>query len=146
MCARLPVDLQHVMDCSSKYGVSNWLNVLPLSELGFSLHKGAFRDAVCLRYGWQPPYMRSKCTCGKQFTVEHAFICMQGGFPALRHNDICDITARYLSEVCPNVEVELELQPLSGERLHFRTSNVDDGVRLDVRVQGFWGDKRRGIF
>ena len=144
--ARLPTDLQHVMDCSSEKGASNWLNVLPLSELGFSLHKGAFRDAVCLRYGWKPPYMQSKCTCGKQFTVEHAFSCMQGGFPALRHNDIRDITARYLSEVCPNVEVEPELQPLSGERLHFRTSNVEDGARLDVRAQGFWGDKHRGAF
>ena len=144
LCARLPADLQHVMDCSSKKGASNWLNVLPPSELGFSLHKEAFHNAVCLRYGWQPPYMQSKCTCGKQFTAEHAFSCMQGGFPTLCHNDIRDITARYLSKVCLNMEVEPELQPLSGEKLHFRTSNVDDSVQLDVRAQRSWGDKFQG--
>ena len=29
------------LDCSSEKGVSNWPAVLPLDELGFSLHKGA---------------------------------------------------------------------------------------------------------
>ena len=32
----------------------------------------------------------------------------------------------------PEVEVEPKLQVLSGERLHFRTSNMEDGVRLDM--------------
>ena len=41
---------------------------------------------------------------------------MQGKFPALCHNDIRDITARHPSEVCPNVEVEPELQVLSERR------------------------------
>ena len=31
-------------------GASLWLSVLPLDEFGFSLHKGEFRDALCLRY------------------------------------------------------------------------------------------------
>ena len=34
--------MQYVMDWSSENRVSNWLAVLPLEELGFSLHKGAF--------------------------------------------------------------------------------------------------------
>ena len=37
---------------SSESGSSSWLMVLPLTEHGFALHKGAFRDALCLRYGW----------------------------------------------------------------------------------------------
>jgi len=32
-------------------GASNWLTVL-IEEFGFTLHKGAFRDALALRYGW----------------------------------------------------------------------------------------------
>ena len=71
---------------------------------------------------------------------------MQGKFPTLCHNDIHDITARYPSEVCPNVEVEPELQVLSGERLYLRTSNMEDGAWLDVRAQGFWGDKHGCAF
>ena len=45
---RLPMQMQHVMDCSSEKGASNWLAVLPLDKLGFSLHKGAFRDTLCI--------------------------------------------------------------------------------------------------
>ncbi len=39
---------------SSEEGSSSWLTVLPLADQGFALHKGAFHDALCLRYGWQP--------------------------------------------------------------------------------------------
>ena len=94
-------------------------------ELGSSLHKGAFHDALCPQFGWQPPHMPSNCVCGKQQTVERALSCSHGGFPALRHNDI--ITARYISEVCHNVTVEPGLQPLTGERLQQRTANSEEG-------------------
>ena len=50
-------------------------------------------------------------------TVEHAFSCSCRGFPTLRHNDIRDITASMLTEVCHNVCVEPELQPLAGEEM-----------------------------
>ena len=33
-------------------GSSSWLHTLPVAEHGFFLHKGAFRDAIALRYGW----------------------------------------------------------------------------------------------
>ena len=47
-----PRDLQRAMDLSQERGASNWLTVLPVEEFGFSLHKGAFRDALALRYDW----------------------------------------------------------------------------------------------
>ena len=119
------------MDCSSEQGVSNWLAVPPLEEMGYSLHKGAFCDALCLRYGWQPPHIPSNCVCGKRQTVEHALSCSHGGFLALRHNDIRDITAKCLSEVCHNVAVELELQPLTGKRLQLRAANSEEGAWVD---------------
>ncbi len=47
----LPPQLKHQIDLAKERGSSSWLSVLPLSEQGFHLHKGEFRDAVCLRYG-----------------------------------------------------------------------------------------------
>ena len=97
---RPPIQMQHVMNCSSEKGASNWLAVLPLEELGFSPHKGAFCDALCSRFGWQPPRISFNCVCSKQQTVEHALSCSHQGFPALMHNDIRNIIAKCLSEVC----------------------------------------------
>ena len=47
--------LQRAMELASEKGASSWLTALPLAKFVFSLHKGAFRDAVALRYGWLPP-------------------------------------------------------------------------------------------
>ena len=57
-----------------------------------------------------------------------------------------DITANLLAEVCHNVAVEPDLQTLSGEQFQHRTTNTEDGARLDVRAQGFWRDKHQGAF
>ena len=46
----LPMNLQRVMLVNSEKGASSWLSALPIREHGFSLHKGAFIDAICLRY------------------------------------------------------------------------------------------------
>ena len=50
---------------SSSSGASTWLSVLPLIKHDFLLHKSAFRDALCLRYGWLPPRLADICPCGK---------------------------------------------------------------------------------
>ena len=94
----LPLELQR-----SLKGASSWLTVLPLDEHGFSLHKGDFRDAVCLRYGWPLLHLPTECVCGTSLTVDHAFTCPHGGYPTLHHNELRDITAQLMSEVCPNV-------------------------------------------
>ena len=103
----------------------------------FTLHKSSFRDAICLRYGWKPSRLPTHCVCGCNFSVEHAFSCPSGALPSIRYDDIRDLTARLLTEVCPNVAVEPELQPLTGETLSYRTSNYEDGAHLDVSAQGF---------
>ena len=99
-----------------------------------------------LRYGWQLPHLPSHCTCGKKFTVEHAFSCPCGGFPSLRHNDIRDITADFLTEVSPSVAVEPTLQPLTRESLQYKTANSDDDAPADVSAQGFWRNKLQLAF
>ena len=82
----------------------------------------------------------------KKFSVEHALSCPRGGFPTLRHNDIRDFTADLLTHVCSNVVIEPELQPLTGESLSGGSANIEDGARLDVAVDGFWGAKRQRTF
>ena len=141
MREKLPDNLQHAMDLGREKGASHWLAVLPLSERGFTLHKGAFRDAVSLHYEWNIPYLPTHCVCRKRFTIEHAFRCPTGGFPTLRHNLIRDITADLLTEVCHNISLEPTLQPLRGEQLQHRTANMEVGARADINAQGFWGDR-----
>ena len=85
------------------------------------------------------------CVCGNKFSIEHALSCNRGGFPTLRHNDIRDMTASLLSEVCSNVSVEPPLQELSGESLR-ALANRDAGVRLDIAVDGFWGPRRERTY
>ena len=43
--------LQRAMDLGSEKGASGWLMTLPIAEHKFALHKGSFRDALCMRYG-----------------------------------------------------------------------------------------------
>ena len=110
---------------------SSWLSVPPITDHGFHLHKGAFRDALCLRCGWQPFRLPQSCICGASLTVDHAMICHKGDFPTIRHNEIRDLSASLLNEVCHNVGIEPSLQPLSGESLNHCTANKDDDARVN---------------
>ena len=57
----------------------------------------------------------------------------------MRHNQVRDITATPLTEVCHRVTTEPHLQPLTGESLSHRSAISEDGARLDVAMYGFWG-------
>ena len=127
-------------------GASSWLTTLPIEEHGFSLHKGAFSDALALRYGWTPSRSPTNCECGSSFSVEHALSCNKGGFPSLRHNKIRDLTAQLLTEVCNDVRVEPVLQTLTGEVFTGRSTNTTDGARLDIAANGFWGGRSEKCF
>ena len=124
--------LKRAKELGSEKGASSWLTVLPIEELGFALHKGDFRDSLCLRYGWQPTNFPCKCECGASFNIDHALCCNKGGFPMHRHNEIRDFTANVLTEVCHDVCVEPTLQELNSEALPHATVNSDDGARLDI--------------
>ena len=138
--------LQKAMDLARERGSSSWLTALPLGEHGFSLHKGAFADALDLRYGWVLSRTPTSCACGANFTVKHVLSCPRGGFPSIRHNEIRDITTNLLSKVCNDVQVEPDLQELTTEELSGRTANTTDGARLDIAVDGFWGERFERTF
>ena len=143
---QLPFNLQRSMELAQEKGASAWLTSLPIDEHGFAMHKSAFRDALSLRYGWSLKNPPSHCTCGHPFSVDHALTCKTGGFPAIRHNEVRDITASLLSEVCHGVTIEPHLQPLTGEVMQHKSAITDEGARLDVAMYGFWGGRFEKAF
>ena len=134
------------MDLASEKGASSWLTTLPIEDFGFTLHKGAFHDALALRYGWHPTRTPTNCSCGSTFSVEYALSCARGGFPIIRHNEIRDMTVTLLTEVCHEVSVEPDLQPVTGETFNGASAITQDGARLDVAMNGFWGGKNERSF
>ncbi len=137
-----PPTLSRAMDLASQPGASSWLTTLPIKEHGFCLHKGAFTDAIALRYGWIPTKTPTHCDCGTSFAIEHMLSCPRGGFPSLRHNEIRDLTARLLTEVCNEVQIEPELQEITTETMSKRSANTTKGARLDISACGLWGGRR----
>ena len=136
---QLPESLKSAIDLAKQKGASSWLTVLPLIEHGFTLHRAVFHDAIALWYGWTPTNMATTCVCGKPFNVKHALSCARGGFPILRHNEVRDIIATLLTEVCHEVCVEPDLQPVAPGQLSGASANQQDGARLDVAANGVWG-------
>ena len=70
-------------------------------------------------------------------------ICKNDGFPTLKHNEVRDITADLLKEVCHNVNIEPALQPLSGETFRYATAKVESGST----IRGVWrtGERERAF-
>ena len=64
----------------------------------------------------------------------------------MRHNEVRDITATLLTEVCHGVTTSPHLQPLSGESLSHRSAITEDGTRLDVAMYGFLGGRFEKAF
>ena len=138
--------IQRAMDLASEKGASIWLTALPLRDQGFFLNKQEFRDALCFRYGWQLKHVPNHCVCGTPFSVDHAMTCPHGALPAIRHNDIRDMTADWLSEICHDVEKEPPLLPLTGESIQPRSANTQNDARADIKARGFWGRRQCAFF
>ena len=138
---RLDPRLQRAVDAAEDKGASSWLTALPIADLGFSLSKADFRDAIDLRFGWNPPRLTSRCVCGEAFTVDHSLCCSHGGYLGIRHSEVRDLLGQLLDETCPNVSLEPTLQPLSGEQLPSSSSTTQE-ARVDIKAGGFWSVRR----
>ena len=69
---------------------------------------------------------------------------MSGGYTIYA---IRDLTAKLMSEVCHDVQVEPHLQPLSGELLQSQWFAIqEDDARVDIRAAGFWGCRHHCLF
>ena len=64
--------------------------------------------------------------------------CKKGGFVHARHDNLRNLEAALLSEVCKDVVSEPHLQPTTGEEFDLRSVNTDDEVGLDVKARSFY--------
>ena len=71
-------------------------------------------------------------------TVEHSLFCAKGGFPTWRHNEIRDLTANLLTEVCNDVYIYPVLQLVMPQQLSEAAANTQDGA-LDISANRVWG-------
>ena len=133
--------LQLAVNLATEKGTSGWLTTPPLEEYGFALHKSDLHSRMLLL-----------CTMvGSHFahlpivSVDHPsqlimlYLALKVGcHPSAGHNEIRDLTAKLLTEVCSQVATEPELQPVSPEEFSLSTANTQDGARLDIVMNGFW--------
>ena len=133
-------------DANVECGVSNWLTTLPLKEWGYDLNKQQFWDAIRIRYNWNLDRLPTECVCGEKFDISHALSCKKGGMVTLRHNELRDITASLLKEICHDVRTEPQLMEVNGEVFAQRTANTRPEARLDISALGFWTPDQRAFF
>ena len=140
-------ELKVALKACSQKGASSWVTAYPNYDHETILHKGDFIDAVCIRYGWPPPKLPALCKCGAAFDVQHALDCMLGGFRIIQHNETRDTMAQCMRDAgYPAVEVEPQLQELSGEKFEYKSTNKEVDARSDIKCYGFWKDKRQAFF
>ena len=142
----LTAKMKSCLEIAQSNGASSWLTALPIKDEGFHLNKREFWDAICIRYDWPIPFLPSTCVCNKPFDVSHALSCKKGGFVTLRHNEVRDITAEMLNEVCRNVSKEPVLQPLTGECFNERTAITSNEARVDIGARDFWTRGQQAFF
>ena len=64
----------------------------------------------------------------------------------IHHNEIRDLTAALMSEVCHNVSTEPHLQPMTGEVMSGLSADIQDGAQLDIAAVGFSGSRFERAF
>ncbi len=126
-------DLGRLLKMATEKGAGSWLTALPMQVYGYDLNKQEFRDAICLRYGWRIPGTPSYCICNQKNTVDHILNCKHGGFVIMRHNEVRDIEAEFLRDICKDVMIEPELLPVGNT---ITTGNTTEKARLDVSSVG----------
>ena len=126
---------RRLLKCAQEAGASVWLAALPLKKMGYAINKQEFRDAICLRYGWEIRDMPTYCGCGSENSVDHVLVCKVGGYVSMRHNALRDVEASLLEKVCSDVRVEPVL---------LKTNAPD--ARLDISARGVWSKCEKTFF
>ena len=70
---------------------------------------------------------------------------MKGGFVHRRHDEVRDLFASLLKDVCNDDEVGPHLQTLTGE-IVASSANSSDEARLDVSAHRFWQRAQSAFF
>ena len=64
----------------------------------------------------------------------------------MRHDEIQNLEAKLLSEVCKDVPIEPKLIPVMGENFILSSANTEDNARLDVKARSFFRDGQTAFF
>jgi len=126
------------IDRRDAFHASSWLSALLLKQNSFSLHKGEFIDAICLRHDFTMSSLPSHCVCGKDFTLSHALSYPYNAFQIIQHNEVRNLNACLMMEVCHDVQVGPHIHSLSGEVMWYHSAVADDNARVDMRASSFF--------
>ena len=85
------------------------------------------------------------CVFGDLFNLQHALSCPKGRLVITRHNELRNLTAEILGEVCKNVGIEPLLTPLMEEKL-LKSSNTSNQRKADVSARGLWINEQTVYF
>ena len=83
------------------------------------------------------PSLLTLCVFGDLFNLQHALSCPKGRLVITRHNELRNLTAEILGEVCKNVGIEPLLIPLMEGELP-KSSNTSNQGKADVSARGLW--------
>ena len=95
---RAPANLKRFVELDSVKGASSWLTVLPWQEHGFTLHKTVSMMLLLLDMVGALLDFLSTNPVVLGILLNIYFL--------IRHNEICNLTANLLTEVCHKVKVE----------------------------------------
>ena len=111
--ARMNESQQRFNDLNQEPAASSWILLLPLEDEGYVLNKQLFWDLIHIRYGWELTCLPENCVCDVKFGLQHALSCKKGGFVTIPYNQVRNITATLLNEICNDIQIEPQLQNLS---------------------------------
>ena len=75
-------------------------------------------------------YVEVTLTLCMLWTVKKAVLSIQG----MTNSETYKLM---LSEVCQDIEIDPQLQPLTGENMSLQSANTEDSAHLDVKARGF---------
>ena len=64
--------------------------------------------------------------------IQHAMSYKKGGF-IIRHNDLRQLTANLLTEVCKDIDIKPQLLSVTGETFDSQTVNTSNETRVDMK-------------
>ena len=108
---------QRLNDINQEPGASSWISSLPLEDEGYVLNKQLFWDLIHIKYGWELTCLPENCVCGVKFGLQHVLSRKKGGFVTIRLNQVRNITATLLNEICNNVQIEHYTATVSQENI-----------------------------
>ena len=140
---RLPTNQTRLLDCALEKNASSLVTAIPLDDHVFLLHKGDFRDAICLRYGWSIQNLPALCDCGSHLCLSQGrlpFFTPQRDKRLLLCSTRC-VTTLALNLVCNHsmMSSSTMLQPseMTKQDLTLRPQVSGGGVRIHFLMLGF---------